>query len=39
MALGDKTKLFTGHSSDEILKSHYVSSAYLASNLSHFSVF
>ena len=39
MALGDKTKLFTGHSSDEILKSHYVSSAYLAGNLSDFKMF
>ena len=39
MALGDKTKLFTGHTQDEILQTHYISSAFAASNLSNFSVF
>ena len=39
MALGDKTKLFTGHTQDEILQAHYISSAFAASKLSKFSVF
>lgn len=39
MALGDKCKLFTGHTQDEILQTHYISSAFLASNLNDFSVF
>lgn len=38
MVLGDKTKLFTG-GSDEILKNHYLSSAYIAGGLSDFKMF
>jgi len=38
-ALGEKAKMFTGHANDEVLKDHYLSSAYLAGGLSDFSVF
>ena len=39
MALGDKAKLFSGHSSDEVLKKHYLSSAHIAGGLSDFRLF
>ncbi|MDQ3047679.1 MAG: hypothetical protein M3R27_09045, partial [Bacteroidota bacterium] len=39
MALGDKAKLFRGHSSDEVLKKHYLSSAHIAGGLSDFTIF
>jgi hypothetical protein len=38
VALGDKATLFSGHGSDEVLKEHYISSAYVAANLNKFSV-
>jgi integrase len=38
IALGDKAKLFTNQS-DETLKNHYLSSAFLAGNLNKFSIF
>lgn len=37
--LGSNAKLFTGHASDQVLKNHYLSSAFLAGNLTDFSVF
>ncbi len=37
--LGEKAKLFTGHSNDEVLKSHYLSSAHLAGNLNDYEIF
>jgi len=37
--LGDKCKLFTGHTNDETIKDNYISSAFLAGNLSDFSIF
>lgn len=39
VALGDKLKLFTGHSNDEVLQTHYISSAFLASKLEDFEIF
>lgn len=39
MALGSNAKLFTGHSNDTILKESYLSSAYIAGNLSEFKMF
>ena len=39
MALGDKAKLFTGHSDDEVLMNHYISKAWTAGGLSEFRVF
>lgn len=39
MALGHNSKLFTGHSNDEVLKESYLSSAYIAGNLSEFKMF
>ena len=39
IALGDKVKLFSGHGSEEVLKNHYISSAYMAGNLNNFSIF
>lgn len=39
MALGANTRLFTGHSNDAILKDSYLSSAYMAGNLSDFKMF
>jgi hypothetical protein len=39
VALGSNAKLFTGHTNDAVLKSHYLNGAFLAGNLSDFSVF
>lgn len=39
MVLGANAKLFTGHTNDQVLKSHYLNGAFLAGNLSDFSVF
>lgn len=39
LALGDKTGLFTGHSNNQTLKTHYVSSAFLAGSLNDFNIF
>ena len=39
MQLGDKAKLFTGHSDDEVLMKHYISRAWIAGGLSDFRVF
>jgi len=39
MALGTNAKLFTGHTNDTVLKSHYLNGAFLAGNLNDFSVF
>lgn len=39
MQLGDKAKLFTGHSDDEVLMNHYISKAWTAGGLSEFRVF
>jgi hypothetical protein len=39
MALGTNAKLFTGHTNDAVLKSHYLNGAFLAGNLNDFSVF
>ena len=39
LALGDKTGLFTGHSNNQTLKTHYVSSAFLAGSLNDFEIF
>lgn len=39
MQLGDKAKLFTGHSDDEVLMNHYISKAWTAGGLSDFRVF
>jgi integrase len=36
--LGPNAKLFTGHSSDEVLKKHYLSNAYLAGSLGDFTI-
>ena len=37
--LGENTKIFTGHADNEVLKNHYISSAYLVGNLKDFDVF
>ena len=39
VALGDKLKLFTGHTDDAVLQTHYISSAFLASKLKDFEIF
>jgi integrase len=39
MKLGDKAKIFTGHSDDEVLANHYISSAWVAGGLTDFKVF
>ena len=39
LQVGDKAKLFTGHSNDAVLKNHYLSSAHLAGRLNDFEVF
>jgi integrase len=36
--LGPNAKLFTGHASDEVLKKHYLSNAYLAGSLGDFKI-
>lgn len=38
MAAGPNAKLFTGSSSDLVLKNHYLSTAYMAANLDDFTV-
>lgn len=39
LALGPNAKLFTGHTNDQVLKSHYLSGAFIASNISDFKIF
>ncbi len=39
MALGDKTKLFTGHSDDAVLQNHYLADSVLMSGLSNLNIF
>lgn len=39
MVLGENTKIFTGHADSEVLKNHYISSAYLVGQLSDFDMF
>lgn len=39
LALGDKAKLFSGHSDSNVLRNHYLSSAFLVGNMSTFSIF
>ena len=39
MFLGEKTKLFTGHSNDEVLKNHYLNTAFIAGGLCDFQMF
>jgi hypothetical protein len=39
MLLGENTKMFTGHSNNEVLKNHYIAQAYLAGNLNKFDMF
>jgi integrase len=36
--LGPNAKLFTGHASDDVLKKHYLSNAYLAGSLGDFTI-
>jgi integrase len=38
MALGGDAKMYTGHASNEVIKNHYLSNAYLAGNLKDFDV-
>jgi len=38
-ALGDKSKLFTGHSNDEVLMTHYLGQTFLSGNLHNFNIF
>jgi integrase len=38
MALGSDAKMYTGHASNEVIKNHYLSNAYLAGNLKDFDV-
>lgn len=38
MILGDKAQLFTGHSGVEVMKTHYISSAYLAGRLNELDI-
>jgi integrase len=39
MVLGEKVNLFTGHSTTEVLKTHYIRSAQIAGSLSEFRMF
>lgn len=39
MALGDKAKLFTGHSDDAVIKKHYLADSVLMAGLGNLSVF
>ncbi|HXS37487.1 MAG TPA: tyrosine-type recombinase/integrase [Flavipsychrobacter sp.] len=39
VALGSNAKLFTGHTDDAVLKTHYLNGAFLAAKLGDFSVF
>lgn len=38
LAAGTNAKLFTGSSSDEVLKNHYLSTAFIAANLDDFTI-
>jgi integrase len=38
MALGNDAKMYTGHANNEVIKNHYLSSAYMAGNLKDFNV-
>lgn len=37
--LGDKTKLFTGHGDDQVIRDHYISHAFIAAKLSSLNLF
>jgi integrase len=39
MRLGKNTKLFTGHSDDQVLRDSYIAEEFISANLSDFSVF
>jgi integrase len=39
MALGDKTKLFTGHSDDAVIQNHYLADTVLMGGLSNLNIF
>jgi len=39
MRLGKDTKLFTGHSDDQVLKDSYIAEEFIAANLTDFTVF
>ena len=39
MQVGEKAKLFTGHTNNETIKNHYLSAAHVAGNLSNFEIF
>ena len=39
LVLGDKAKMFTGQTNNEIIKDHYLSEAYLAGSLNNFEIF
>lgn len=39
LVLGDKAKMFTGQTNNEIIKNHYLSEAYLAGSLNNFEIF
>jgi integrase len=39
VALGPNAKIFTGHTNDQVLKNHYLSSAFLAGNIADFKIF
>jgi integrase len=39
LALGDKAKIFSGHSDSNVLRNHYLNSAFLVGNMSTFSIF
>lgn len=39
MKLGKETKLFTGHSDDQVLKDSYIAEEFIAASLNEFSVF
>ncbi len=39
MRLGKDTKLFTGHSDDQVLKDSYIAEEFIAANLTEFTVF
>jgi integrase len=39
MALGNKSKLFTGHADDKVLEDHYLAKEFAAGSLTDFSVF
>ena len=39
IALGDKTKIFTGHADDEVIKKHYLSDAVIMGGLTELNIF